>query len=102
MAWCQTYTKASVTITTAPGGWFNIKMTSYQYRKSHCGDKKILRPSYLHNGISLYWIRAQVSVQPTPINDNNINKNSDIDDKGNDDDDYDDNNNKNFVTHYAC
>ena len=41
-------------------------MTSYQYRKSYCGDKTILRPSYLHNGISytgkttsLYWIRAQ-------------------------------------------
>ena len=50
-----------------PGGWFNIKMLSYQYRKSHCGDKMILRPSYLHNGISyagkmtsLYWISAQV------------------------------------------
>ena len=27
-------------------------MKSYQYRKSHCGDKTILRPSYLHNGIS--------------------------------------------------
>ena len=27
-------------------------MTSYQYRKSHCGDKTIWRPSYLHNGIS--------------------------------------------------
>ena len=47
------------------GGWINIKMSSYQYRKSHCGDKTILRPSYLHNGISytgkmtsLYWIRA--------------------------------------------
>ena len=24
----------------------------YQYRKSHCGDKTILRPSYLNNGIS--------------------------------------------------
>ena len=40
-------------------------MTSCQYRKSHCGDKTILRPSYLHNGISktgkmtsLYWIWA--------------------------------------------
>ena len=40
-------------------------MSSYQYRKSHCGDKTILRPSYLHNGISytgkmisLYWIGA--------------------------------------------
>ena len=47
------------------GPQFNIKKTSYQYRKSHCGDKTILRPSYLHNGISytgkitsLYWIRA--------------------------------------------
>ena len=46
---------------------FNIKMTSYQYRKSHCGDKTVVRSSYLHNGISytgkmssLYWIRAQV------------------------------------------
>ena len=40
-------------------------MPSYQNRKSHCGDKTILRPSYLHNGISytckttsLYWLRA--------------------------------------------
>ena len=48
-----------------PGVWFSIKMSSNQYRKSHCGDKTILRPSYLHNGISytgkmtsLYWIRA--------------------------------------------
>ena len=47
------------------GSRFNIKMTSYQYKKSHCGDKTILRPSYLHNGISytgkttsLYWIGA--------------------------------------------
>ena len=49
-----------------PGPWFNIKMKSYQYRKSHSGDKTIWRPSYLHNGISytgkmtsLYWIGAQ-------------------------------------------
>ena len=28
------------------------KMTSYQYRKSHCGYMTILRPSYLNNGIS--------------------------------------------------
>ena len=52
-----------------PGPWFNIKMSSYQYRKSHCGDKTILRPSYLHNGISytgkttsLYWIRALTAI----------------------------------------
>ena len=49
----------------APGPRFNIKMTSYQYRKFHCGDKTVARSSYLHNGISytgktscLYWIRA--------------------------------------------
>ena len=41
--------------------------TTYQYGKSHCGDKTILLLSYLHNGISytgkttsLYWIRPQV------------------------------------------
>ena len=27
--------------TFCPGPWFNIKMSSYQYRKSHCGDKMI-------------------------------------------------------------
>ena len=54
-----------------PCGWFNIKMPSYQHRKSHCGDKTILLPSYLHNGISyagkmtsLYWIRALLSNRP--------------------------------------
>ena len=53
-----------------PGGWFNIKMTSYQYRKSHCGDTTILRPFYLHNGISytgkmssVYWIRALAMIR---------------------------------------
>ena len=52
-----------------PGAQFNIKMTSYQYRKSHCGDKTAVRSSYLHNGIfytgkmsSLYWTRAQVPI----------------------------------------
>ena len=46
-----------------PGPRFNIKMLSYQYRKSHCGDKTVVRSSYLHNGISytgkmtsFYWI----------------------------------------------
>ena len=50
-----------------PEPWFSTKMTSYQHRKSHCGDKTILGRSYLHNGIpytdrmtSLYWIRVQV------------------------------------------
>ena len=49
------------------GPRFNIKVTSYQYRKSHCEDKTVVRSSYLHSGISytgkktsLYWIRALV------------------------------------------
>ena len=52
-----------------PGPWFNIKMPSYHYRNSHCGDKMILWPSYFHNGISytgkmtsLYWIRDLVAM----------------------------------------
>ena len=56
-----------------PGGWFNIKMASNQYRKSHCGDKTILRPSYLHNRISytgkmasLYWIGALIILRASP------------------------------------
>ena len=43
--------------------WVNIKMSSYQYGKSHCGDKTVIRSSYLHHGISytgkmtsFYWI----------------------------------------------
>ena len=51
---------------TESGPWFNIKMPSYQYRKSHCGDKTVVRSSYLHNGISytgkmasFYWISPQ-------------------------------------------
>ena len=47
------------------GPLFNIKMSSYLYRKSHCGDKTVVRSSYLHNGISytgkmssLYWTGA--------------------------------------------
>ena len=50
-----------------PGPQINIKMSSYQPRKSHCGDKTVVRSSYLRNGISytgkmasLYWIRALV------------------------------------------
>ena len=46
--------------------WFNTKMLSYLFRKSQCGDKMIVRSSYLHNGISytskipsLYWVSLQ-------------------------------------------
>ena len=43
-----------------------IQYKDVQYRKSHCGDKTVVRSSYLHNWISytgkttyLYWIRAR-------------------------------------------
>ena len=47
-------------------------MPSYQYRNSHCGDKTIVRWSYLHNGeigmsyngkmASLYWISPKHTI----------------------------------------
>ena len=71
IAWTN-YDPVDWHIYASPGDWFNIKMSSNRYRKSHCGDKTILRPSYLHNGTSytgkmtsLYWIRAQVSIAST-------------------------------------
>ena len=60
------YTPQNNTLLFNSWGWFSIKMPSYQYRKSCCGDKTILWLSYLHNGIyytgklaSFYPIRAQ-------------------------------------------
>ena len=51
------------------GPRFNINMSSCRYRKSHCGDKMVVRSSYLHNGISytgkvssLYWIGSQTVI----------------------------------------
>ena len=65
---------ACVHVELRSGPRFNIKMPSYQYRKSHCGDKTILRPSYLHSGISytgkttsLYWIGALNSLTANRI-----------------------------------
>ena len=52
--------------------WFNIKISSYQYRKSYCRDKTVVRSSYLHNGISytgkmasLYWTNLPESTTMT-------------------------------------
>ena len=63
----RSYGLFAISNPSSAGPRFNIKMLSYQYRKSHCGDKTVVRSSYLHNGISftgkmssLYWIRAQV------------------------------------------
>ena len=64
--WCHDLEKLSTLLASlcgkSSGPWFNIKMSSYQYRKSHCGDKTVVRSSYLHNVISytgkmtsLYW-----------------------------------------------
>ena len=71
--WFETQSRPSwrhCNILKTPGPWFNIKMSSYQCRKSHGGDKAVGRSSYLHNGISytvktvyLYWIGAQGTIQ---------------------------------------
>ena len=64
-AFVLTHFSRNIPVST-PGPRFNIKMLSYQYRKSHCGDKTVERSSYLHNGISytgkltsLYWFSPQ-------------------------------------------
>ena len=64
-------TTLGLTLVLKPGPWFNIKMPSYQYRKFHCGDKTVVRSSYLHNGISyigklatLYWISHKTVLFP--------------------------------------
>ena len=51
-----------------PGPWFNIKISFYQCRKSHCGYNTVVRSSHLHNGISytgkmasLFWISPLMS-----------------------------------------
>ena len=50
----------------SPGAPIQYKDDTSPVQEIHCGDKTILRPSYLHNEISytgkrtsLYWIRAQ-------------------------------------------
>ena len=72
LEWINESMISSMDQAESTGPQFNIKTISYQYRKSHCGDKTILRPSYLHNGISytgkttsLYWIRAQIIIKAT-------------------------------------
>ena len=57
----------SLVLLNQTGHWFNIKMSYYQYRNYHWGDKMTLRLSFLHNGIlytcetiSSYWIRPEI------------------------------------------
>ena len=47
------------------GPQFNIKTSSYQYRKSHCGDKTVVRSSYLHSGIPIL-IRCHLYIESWP------------------------------------
>ena len=48
-----------------PGPWFNIKMSSYQYRKSRFGDKTVVGSSYLHNEIS-YAVKMPFYIESAP------------------------------------
>ena len=70
IVWCFRWTEEILLgELTYQNGWsFNIKMLFYQDKKSSCGDKMVIRSSYLQNRnsytsymISLYWIRAQTS-----------------------------------------
>ena len=49
---------------SSTGSWFYIKMSYYQYRKSHCGDKTFVRSFSLHNEIS--YTSKMVSSYWTP------------------------------------
>ena len=61
----QMHQSASEENTLRSGAWFNIKMLSYQCRKSHSRDKTVVRSSYLHDEIfftgkmeSWYWSKS--------------------------------------------
>ena len=41
-----------IILVTEIQGPINIKMLSYHCRKSYCGDRVLVRSSYLHKGIS--------------------------------------------------
>ena len=47
--WFHDITDTNTSCSSRSGDWFNIKLPSYLYRKSHCGDKTILQPIYLCN-----------------------------------------------------
>ena len=66
--WSNCHEMKNEIIDWTPGPRFNIKISSYQYRKSHCGGKTVVRSSYLHNRMSCtgkmassYWIRVLAS-----------------------------------------
>ena len=55
--WCNLCAFLESTGEISKDTWYEssshvISRDTYQCRKSHCGDKTTLRPSYLHNGIS--------------------------------------------------
>ena len=48
--------------------WLDITTSSYQYRKSHRGDKTVVRSSFLHNEISFTgWHLYIETPPPTPL-----------------------------------
>ena len=46
------YPIRSLSISHEAGPWYDIKMSSYQYMKFHCGDETVVGSSHIHNGIS--------------------------------------------------
>ena len=49
------------------GPWFNIKMTSYQYRESHCGDKTIYDRLISTMGFPML-VRRHLDIESGPRN----------------------------------
>ena len=53
-------------ITSTRGPWsFNIKMSSYQYKKAHCADNMVIRLSFLHD-INSILRRKHLYIGPDP------------------------------------
>ena len=63
LLWCTTQTHSQVSRALIH---CILKMLSYQYRKSHCADKTVVRSSYLYNGIS-YTFRHLFFIRCSPI-----------------------------------
>ena len=58
-----------------PGPWLNIKMPSYQWRKSHCGCKTVVRSCCLHKGVSYISKMASLFESPPGHNQRTANRN---------------------------
>ena len=59
-AWSLLFRNSSGEMWGHSGGWFDINMSSYQYKNSYCGDKMSLWLSYISNTecVAMWWHHA--------------------------------------------